>query len=83
MGKGDKKSKRGKIVIGSTGVTRPRKKKKGTSGIKKTVEVVKEADSTLVAKTTVKKAENPEAAEAKAKSSKPKKKAESEDTATE
>lgn len=28
MGKGDKKSKRGKIHIGSTGVSRPRKKKK-------------------------------------------------------
>lgn len=27
MGKGDKKSKRGKIVIGSYGVRRPRKKK--------------------------------------------------------
>jgi len=28
MGKGDKKSKRGKITIGSYGVRRPRKKKK-------------------------------------------------------
>jgi ribosomal small subunit protein bTHX len=27
MGKGDKRSKRGKIHIGSTGVTRPKKKK--------------------------------------------------------
>jgi 30S ribosomal protein S31 len=27
MGKGDKKSKRGKIVIGSYGVNRPRRKK--------------------------------------------------------
>ncbi len=27
MGKGDKKSKRGKIHIGSTGVSRPKKKK--------------------------------------------------------
>lgn len=29
MGKGDIKSKRGKITIGSFGVSRPRKKKKG------------------------------------------------------
>jgi 30S ribosomal protein S31 len=28
MGKGDKKSKRGKIIIGSYGVRRPRKKNK-------------------------------------------------------
>jgi 30S ribosomal protein S31 len=28
MGKGDKKSRRGKIIIGSYGVRRPRKKKK-------------------------------------------------------
>lgn len=27
MGKGDKKSKRGKIIMGSYGVTRPKKKK--------------------------------------------------------
>ncbi len=73
MGKGDKKSKRGKIVIGSTGVTRPRKKKKGSIGNKKAEAVVKEADSNLVAP----------AAEAKTKSSKPKKKAESEDAAAE
>lgn len=26
MGKGDKKTKRGKIIMGSTGVSRPRKK---------------------------------------------------------
>ncbi len=31
MGKGDKKTKRGKINIGSYGVTRPRKKKKSVS----------------------------------------------------
>ncbi|MCA6436780.1 MAG: 30S ribosomal protein THX [Bacteroidota bacterium] len=28
MGKGDKKTKRGKIHIGTSGVTRPKKKKK-------------------------------------------------------
>lgn len=73
MGKGDKKSKRGKIVIGSTGVTRPRKKKKGSTGNKKAEAVLKEADSSMVAKAT----------EPKAKSGKAKKKAESEDAATE
>lgn len=31
MGKGDKKTKRGKINIGSYGVTRPRKKKKSVA----------------------------------------------------
>jgi len=31
MGKGDKKSKRGKITMGTYGVRRPRKKKKGFS----------------------------------------------------
>ncbi len=31
MGKGDKKTKRGKIVIGSSGVTRQRKKKNSIS----------------------------------------------------
>ncbi|WP_317899058.1 30S ribosomal protein THX [Aurantibacillus circumpalustris] len=30
MGKGDKRTKRGKIHIGSTGVTRPKKKKTTT-----------------------------------------------------
>jgi len=33
MGKGDKKSKRGKISIGSFGVTRPRKKTKPGKGV--------------------------------------------------
>ncbi len=32
MGKGDKKSKRGKITIGSFGVSRPRKKAKSIKG---------------------------------------------------
>ena len=30
MGKGDKKSKRGKIILGSHGVSRPRRKKSGS-----------------------------------------------------
>jgi 30S ribosomal protein S31 len=37
MGKGDKRSKRGKIHIGSTGVTRPKKKKKVKSKATKAV----------------------------------------------
>ena len=36
MGKGDKRSKRGKIHIGSTGVTRPKKKKAATKAASKT-----------------------------------------------
>ena len=36
MGKGDKRSKRGKIRIGSHGVTRPRRKKRPTSSAPKT-----------------------------------------------
>jgi len=39
MGKGDKKSKRGKIIIGSFGVRRPsRKKKAGVPAVKTAVE---------------------------------------------
>lgn len=34
MGKGDKKSRKGKIAMGSYGVTRPRKKKKATTAKK-------------------------------------------------
>lgn len=33
MGKGDKKSKRGKITIGTYGVRRPRKKKKAVTKV--------------------------------------------------
>ena len=36
MGKGDKKSRRGKITMGTYGVRRPRKKKKNTAVITKT-----------------------------------------------
>lgn len=35
MGKGDKRSKRGKIHIGSTGVSRPKKKKAVKNAAKK------------------------------------------------
>ncbi|MEJ5301855.1 MAG: 30S ribosomal protein THX [Bacteroidales bacterium] len=34
MGKGDKRSKRGKIVLGTYGVRRPRKRKKATAKVK-------------------------------------------------
>jgi len=34
MGKGDRKTKRGKIVKGSYGVTRPHKKKNKGAGVK-------------------------------------------------
>jgi 30S ribosomal protein S31 len=43
MGKGDKKSKRGKIVIGSFGVRRPRLRKKSTEAKGKRAE--KSADN--------------------------------------
>ena len=45
MGKGDKRSKRGKIHIGSTGVSRPKKRK-----------VIKAAAKTTTAKAPAKKA---------------------------
>jgi len=35
MGKGDKRTKKGKIIIGSNGVSRPKKKKKPTVTEKK------------------------------------------------
>ena len=38
MGKGDKKSKKGKIFMGSYGVTRPHKKKKSKSASPKKIE---------------------------------------------
>lgn len=44
MGKGDKKSRKGKITMGSYGVTRPRKKaKKVVASAPKTPKVKKEA----------------------------------------
>lgn len=41
MGKGDKKSKRGKITIGSYGVRRPRKKNKPVAATTKKKSVAK------------------------------------------
>ena len=39
MGKGDKKSRRGKIIIGSTGVRRPKNKKKAVVAVEAVVKV--------------------------------------------
>jgi 30S ribosomal protein S31 len=64
MGKGDKRSKRGKIRIGSTGVTRPRKKKKKAAKKEAPVKVAvpkkaaaKKAPAKKAAKGAAKKAE--------------------------
>jgi 30S ribosomal protein S31 len=65
MGKGDKKSKRGKIVIGSSGKRRPRRKKASIVA----PEVMKE-------EVDKKKAEASEISDVKAKAAKTKKKAE-------
>ena len=83
MGKGDKKTKRGKIVIGSSGVRRARKKKISVPAIalKAEPKPVKEVEETVippvktVPKKTAKKAEeHVEGAEEKHKAAKPKKK---------
>lgn len=55
MGKGDKKSKRGKIHIGSTGVSRPKKKKVVKKAAKKAAP--KKAAKKAAAKKAAKKAE--------------------------
>ena len=60
MGKGDRKTKRGKIRIGSFGKLRPRKKAKGTFVAKKVEkkqmeEVVEEVAKVVVEKTATKK----------------------------
>ena len=57
MGKGDKKTKRGKIHIGSTGVVRPKKKKVAIKSTKATGEVKKAAPKKAAAKKATKKAE--------------------------
>ena len=44
MGKGDKKSRRGKIIIGSTGVRRPKNKKKAAVAVETVVKVKKVAE---------------------------------------
>lgn len=88
MGKGDKKSKRGKIIIGSSGVRRARKKRvrpaapvaKAEPKPKKEVEeVVVPAVKAAPKKTAKKVAEPAEGAELKPKAAKSKKKAVSDD----
>jgi 30S ribosomal protein S31 len=44
MGKGDQKSRRGKIIIGSTGVRRPKNKKKAVVAVEAVVKVKKVAE---------------------------------------
>ena len=83
MGKGDKKTKRGKIVIGSSGVKRARKKKRSLAAVAPKAESkpVKEVEEEVihpakdVPKKTAKKAEeHVEGAEVKPKGAKTKKK---------
>ena len=58
MGKGDKKTRRGKITMGSHGVTRPRKKSTGKAVAKPAKEkVAKVAAPKKAAKKAAKKAE--------------------------
>lgn len=78
MGKGDKKTKRGKIIIGSFGVRRRRK----TTG-SYTAEKPDTAAGKTAAKSVEQKVEVTDAAEAKTKASKSKKKSETENTPAE
>lgn len=57
MGKGDKRSKRGKIHIGSTGVSRPRKKKKAVKKSASAPAPKKAATKKAATKKAAKKAE--------------------------
>jgi 30S ribosomal protein S31 len=82
MGKGDKKTKRGKIVIGSSGVKRSRKKKNAVAikpkaepkPLKEAEEVVAPAAKAAAKKTAKKADEHAEGAEEKHKAAKAKKK---------
>jgi 30S ribosomal protein S31 len=56
MGKGDKKTRRGKIILGTSGVRRPRNKKKAIVSA-----VEKVADDVIVEKKPAKKAKKKEA----------------------
>ncbi|MEI7897788.1 MAG: 30S ribosomal protein THX [bacterium] len=89
MGKGDKKSKRGKIIIGSSGVSRSRKKKRTILPVaakaepkpKKEVEELVESVVKTAARKTAKKAEDhATGAEEKPKAAKAKKKADEGET---
>ena len=83
MGKGDKKTKRGKIIIGSSGIKRARKKKSPLAAVapKPAPKPLKEVEETAIssakpaAKKPAKKAEeHAEATEDKLKASKTRKK---------
>ena len=50
MGKGDQKSRRGKISVGTYGVRRPRKKTKTTIPVSKAKPVVEKAKKPIVEK---------------------------------
>ena len=90
MGKGDKKTKRGKIVIGSSGVRRARKKKRAFTAVvaktepkpkKEIEEIVAPEVKTAPKKTSKKAVEHPESVEEKPKTAKTRKKiAETEET---
>jgi 30S ribosomal protein S31 len=56
MGKGDKKTKKGKISMGSYGVKRPRKQKKVAAPAKAKVKPVATAEKVEAKKAPVKKA---------------------------
>lgn len=56
MGKGDKKTRRGKIILGTSGVRRPRNKKKAIVSA-----VEKVADDVIVEKKPAKKTKKKEA----------------------
>ncbi|MBI2270932.1 MAG: 30S ribosomal protein THX [Bacteroidetes bacterium] len=57
MGKGDKKSRKGKIFMGSYGVSRPHKKKKSRSASpKKIAKKAEKAETAVPKKTAPKKA---------------------------
>jgi 30S ribosomal protein S31 len=91
MGKGDKKTKRGKIIIGSSGVSRSRKKKKNIAPVAPKAEpkanIEPEEVATPHAVTATKKAgkkpdEHVDGAEDKPKAAKTKKKAAEGETET-
>jgi len=54
MGKGDKKTRKGKIIMGSTGVTRPRPSKKIKPVVAKSAKKVEKAADTEEKKTAKK-----------------------------
>lgn len=83
MGKGDKKSRRGKIVIGSFGVRRPRNKKHPVTAIPAETTAVPEKEVPKPSsKTSQRKSEVTEG-EVKPKTTRGKKKTESEEPAAE